>query len=325
MNIGLIIFLKLINIVYRYARRIYFMEQTVLQKIKNTNDLAFLEECLHNPDPHFRRCVAFNENLDERLQRKCSEDVAWEVRDGIAQNKNLCHLAGSLLVFDPNISVRKSLAENEHLNQCLYEILANDDEQEVRLRALRNKGASQLTLFRASFSLDPKERAAVCANESVHCRILRKLYDDPFLEVRRAIAGNKKCPRWILNEYINDPSFYVRYAVVLNPNATEDMLIELAEDEDSAVLDVFFNRAEISSDVLSILSRSNDFTVRCRSAEYTNLYLEDIIRLSEDDHYCVRLSIAQNPSTPYKVLVDMYNNEKEEFDIVLVCKARIGK
>jgi hypothetical protein len=189
--------------------------------------------------------------------------------------------------------ILNSALEGREENEPLLKVLAQNAPLDVGdLRYLIDKGyvydvaqnpvVSEGVLEKLAASPDPKLRAGAAAGKNISETAALTLAADKEPEVRRAVAKNGKLPPSKLLELSKDKDELTRFAVLDNPNLTPEALDALEPVYADASCD---NKAKI-------------YAGPCVSTA-------QLVYHKNNPDLCVRRGIAQNPSTPEEVLLEL--------------------
>jgi len=133
-----------------------------------------------------------------------SEDRAMRVK--AAQNRATPLAARDLLLKDPDVEVRRSLAHA----WCreLSAVFLEDVDEVVRCIGARGADASRLPALAEDPS--PSVRSNVANNPAVTAQLLERLARDEDGRVRADVAGSRRTPRRLLQMLTRDPETRVR-------------------------------------------------------------------------------------------------------------------
>ena len=95
-----------------------------------------------------------------------------------------------------------------------------------------------------------------------------------------------------------------------NPNTSEDVLRELAKDEDWNVRCSVAQNPSTPLDLLRNLAKDKDWTVREYVAANSNTSSDLLRDLAKDEDWWVREKVASNPKASSKILVMLFEYEK---------------
>ena len=174
----------------------------------------------------------------------------------------------------------KQVAANPNTSVETLSILANDDDEEVRLEVAQNLNTSA-------------EMLEILAND----------YD---ADVRRMVAENSKTPAEVLNILVNDEDYLVRLEVANNPNTAVNSLKILAFDYDAEVRWGVAKNPNTPVEVLKVLVNDD---VRFWDANDLNIPIEILKIFATDYDADIRKRVANNPSTPVEILNILANDE----------------
>jgi hypothetical protein len=141
---------------------------------------------------------------------------------------------------------------------------------------------------------------------------LGKVRDDFVKEVYDKVSKVK-----LSQEYFyalsDSPDWRLRAAVAKNPHTAQVTLEKLAMDKKDAVRKNVAENFSISEKLLKMLAKDKSASVRCAIAsnkEFRYAYDAQVL-LSEDKDAEVRTAVAKSPETREKILVTMYDKEKD--------------
>ena len=137
-----------------------------------------------------------------------------------------------------------------------------------------------------NMSYNEKEKLAT--NPNTPEDLLRELAKDTARTLQGDVARNLSTPEDVLRELAKNKVSSVRHSVAENPNTPEDVLREMAKNEDY---------------------RSDSIT-RAFVARNPNVPEDVLLVLATDVKFMVRLDVAHNTKSSVKVLVTLFEYEK---------------
>lgn len=156
----------------------------------------------------------------------------------------------TLLASDPDTLTRETVARNPKTPEGALMRLAQDDNEEVRVRAVEeflsrisrvteDAGASAVlakrlaTLLKNTRNLPDGEKIALASSRNVHPPQQRVLAEDPNSDVRACVAGNTETLPRVLASLAEDTEPSVRERVAGNENTPRRVLLHLSTTDDS--------------------------------------------------------------------------------------------
>ena len=113
-------------------------------------------------------------------------------------------------VFNPNESIRSTVASSPKTSQNYLEHLSKDKQSFVRIQVAANYNSPVHVLEQLAQDRDKLVRESVAQNPHVSPKILEYLAQDGIVEVRREVAANYNTPAHVLEKLARDPSLIVR-------------------------------------------------------------------------------------------------------------------
>jgi hypothetical protein len=157
-----------------------------------------------------------------------------------------------------NYAVFRSLAQNSNTPQERLEMMANEEEFDIRELVAGNPNASPKTIEKLSNAKEAGVRWCVARNPNTPVKILEQLATDEDSNVRFGVAHNPNTPVKILEQLATDEVWEVRWEVARNSNTSSKTLEQLATDENS--------------------------DVRCATAKNPNTPVKTLEQLATDSH-----------------------------------------
>lgn len=224
---------------------------------------------------------------NEKFQVALAENEDWEIRQELAQSKNLCQAAQDILAEDedsdvlaalvsnPTISkeTQLSLAQNENLSAEAFAQLAQSRDPDVLEALAENEEIDDeaLNLLAANPKANEDTLVQIASNENIDQDTQIKLANSHYVSVLQALIDNDEADwSW---EY-----------VAKNPNADEDILLALTDKDDDTKV-ALLTRKNLPESVQEELSRDSDWDIRAKLAAYSDL-CEEVLHSLVADH-CV--------------------------------------
>lgn len=172
-------------------------------------------------DRQVRERLADNPACTAGILGRLMDDAHWRVRWTAAQNPSPDPAVRETALRSPRPDVREALAQRRDLTLEMSTALAGDPHIDVRLQLVWSSLWQQIPM---GLALDPspRVRAEVAGSDRVTGTILRELAADKIAAVRAAAAGNPRTPRDVVMNLTRDRSTAVRWALaVLRPGDPE--------------------------------------------------------------------------------------------------------
>jgi hypothetical protein len=244
------------------------------------------------------------------------------------------------LAADPSVDVRRSIAENEHVDVETLAVLADDPETRVRFIAVTMANDRGLTLpapLVARLEADEASRhiraeartqasrLAAASTPTQPKPVTQPVPHDPELPLSPAHAG----------ALITSPDPAVRSRAAWDPRVPRDLALRLAEDPDDAVRLRLSLREDLTDEqrraiayivpagyhesppwikalegdtgALIRLARSPHVLIRRSVARFRHLPPQAVALLADDEDFFVKLTLCQNcADAPHELVIEMY-------------------
>jgi hypothetical protein len=169
------------------------------------------------------------------------------------------------------------MTELEEVEKLIVDIKANRlDHYELHAAARKNNPL--------------RVRLAVAHSRMAGAKTYARLADSWDTSVVDAVMSNSQIPKTVIKVLESDWS--LRNACYL-----------------------FAQQSADSINVLSVLSASTNTHIRTLVGSNPNVSIETVVKLSVDDEWLVRQSIANNPSTPRSIVADLVDDENAAVSI----------
>jgi hypothetical protein len=129
---------------------------------------------------------------------------------------------------------------------------------------------SYLALSRSD---DAQDRCMAASDKRCHLRVLRRLSFDNNPNVRECVAKHRKADLEILSRLSQD-IWFVRSAVALNARCPREIWMNIVNDEDLDVVYIIARAENCSEEILEVLSRHKNWSVRYRVANHRRCKVE---------------------------------------------------
>jgi leucine rich repeat (LRR) protein len=275
----------------------------------------------HDPDSQVRQSIALGwRRMPEEVRRSLLADPDPEVRCwALHREAPPADLAAALLadpltraaaasvvpdvtedlVADPDHRVREAVAGNPHLAPATVLRMADDPDEDVRVRIMLRRDLPDDVRARVVASVEIERYHAVDwwhETETLADRVAH--VDSPFVFCRRAVASWPDLPPDAVLRLAADDDFTVRMLLAENHQDTPgDVVAELIPLVGHARW-VLFKHPNLSAAALEGFAASDDVVFRRGAATSPNLPAEVAVRLADDPDYATRVAAAENPALP---------------------------
>ena len=237
----------------------------------------------------------------------------WEVRQAIALNQETPSDVIEQLREDEDDDVKNAVA-NRELSKEWRDL--DDDE---RLDKLKEDNLPTNILEILSKSSNWEIRKAVALHENTPEEVIQKLANDNDSDVQEAIQQRQLPNDWreldedekieklqeenvdpdILKTFANSSNWRIRTAVASNKNTPEDVLKQLAKDDDEDVQVAVLNR-QLPSDWRQL--DANEKLEKINSENVSEVVLIILAQLKGWNYVQIRAAVASHQNTPEDVL-----------------------
>ena len=237
----------------------------------------------------------------------------WEVRQAIALNQETPSDVIEQLREDEDDDVKNAVAYRELSKEW------RDLDDDERLDKLKEDNVPTNILEILSKNSNWEIRKAVALHENTPEEVIQKLANDDDSDVQEAIQQRQLPNDWrkldedekieklqeenvdpeILKTFANSSNWQIRTAVASNKNTPEDVLKQLAKDDDSDVQEAVLNRQ------LPVDWRQLDANEKLEKVNTENVSEEVLTILAQFkswNYLQIRAAVASNKNTPEDVL-----------------------
>ena len=130
-----------------------------------------------------------------------------------------------------------------------------------------------------------------------------RMAKSPHIGLKSEIAGDKNTPEEVLIELAKDEDSYIRRRVAYNSNTPPEALIAMSTNSDEYTRHYVARNPSTPPEVLIELAKDSDAYVRWGCALNTRTPPEALIAMAKDSDADVRHCVATNPSTPPETLI----------------------
>jgi len=258
----------------------------------------------------------------EHLPKENQLDEAWTMWEVYSEYpKRIAFKDGRLLAFSAG-NIRQLVqwwdSHDDSMNHIpTYYDGAEDDEE--FLKKFGKINLVQDGKFEEEFMDDPDDRVRqALASRTSNIEILKKLTKDKSWRVRCNIIGNKHVTEEILRDLAKDEDELVKDAVVKSLRSDAWALTTVILDERIDLV----KRARILGDALRTLRlhepairkiiENSDFFIKKRIAAIEETPPEILDKLSNDEDWRVRENVALNPNAPDAALKRLLQNDENQ-------------
>ena len=237
-------------------------------------------------------------DLSSEMSSFFAKDEDKEVRAAVARNHGTSAEVLTLLSRDEDERVRQNVALNPSAPPDVLSRFVSDKSSSIRLitAAAKNPNIPIEILNLLARNEDKEVRAAVAQSRGAPAEILTRLVNDEDEVVRSSVLSNPNTPIELLNLFASDPNRAARLNVAYNFNTPAKTLALLARDEDIDVKITVAKNPNTPLEALTLLARDKDKIVRSLVAVNPNIPLEVLTRLARDKNKKVRGHIDSNPT-----------------------------
>ena len=224
--------------------------------------------------------------------------------------EQLAHGANKKIFMKKTLEERQFLAESSATPISIFKQLATDKDRAIRLAVAKNSKTSPGALERLVSDRDVEIRRAVAENPATSVDLLEKLVagcedagkmgggytNQPVL---RAVNLNPSLPVWLLERLVSIENYeHLTTHTVDGPGVLEQLTGEKGR----------WLRSPVGAPPPELMTRleylasSDKWLLRLTVAENPSTPTQFLERLANDEHYRVRQAVARNPSTPGSVL-----------------------
>lgn len=213
-----------------------------------------------------------------------------------------------------NAKIRKSVAANISSPVDLLRDLSEDINKEVRINVATNPSNSLGVLKKLAQDENKEVRMAVTLNNITTNEMMLDMYDEVAdLLVYKGVMRDYM-PDDIVRKLIDDPRVDVRFGLALFSDASPKVLSLLSDDEDDKVREAVAVHKNL--DRATLLKLSNDPYINVRNGIAINsitplIVLADIASRSDNDPYLLA-DIVFNPNASQQLVDDITKNMDDE-------------
>ncbi len=273
--------------------------------------VSILEQLAKDTDETVRSVLVQNPNLSSNCLIELAENSTFNVQLTIARRTHPIPVE-VLLQFSlhENKMIRSEIAQNKNTPSDILAFLAEDKEQNVRIKALSNANIPSKVLSQALLNIYDREEI-----ESI-------------LRGQKNSRRDSLIPADILERLSKHPHDSIRYLVAAYPTASVKTLERLAFDKYNLVSKTVAENPSTPANILTELAKRNPVTTN--SGCYHSIAYKIAIRKDappEALEYIVRQSVVpviyialRNPNTPVNALEWLLDNQDNESILGLVAK-----
>jgi Leucine rich repeat variant len=271
-------------------------------------------------------CLVDHPSTPDDLIGSLVADGSWIVRQTTAGSSRLTFEQLEILAIDDDRDVRAAAASNPRLGLPIVRALQSDRDELVRTEATeaveRRKGESGALLTNDELRrrLDAGRAITVAAYPDLPLAMQGELAASMDWRVRHCLAANPTCAPSVLDSFTSDEDVDVRRQVARNPRAGHNTLKVMAADASSEIRAVITERIT-EAGVLKSLSTDDDSDVRRAVANNPSSPASAIRALAEDQSIDVRASVARRLKLPAALLLRLAADLADEVRTEVVRRA----
>ena len=205
------------------------------------------------------------------LLQGLNDEEAKEMKRMVSHSEEASENVLGFLAKDDDFMVRAAVAGNEKTPIPALRALADDDSLSVQIAVASNEKSPEDVL--SALTRSPYVRSTVAFNKGASEKILSSLFEDHWDngEVRMSLAKNVSTPKHILKQLAElRYSPFVQAAAALNPNIDPEVRVWVATRGDFDARMSLAYGEKTPPDVLEILSKDPDETIRKTVTENEN-------------------------------------------------------
>ena len=247
----------------------------------------------------------------------------WEVRQAIALNQETPSDVIEQLREDEDDDVKNAVAYRELSKEW------RDLDDDERLDKLKEDNVPTNILEILSKNSNWEIRKAVALHENTPEEVIQKLANDDDSDVQEAIQQRQLPNDWreldedekieklqeenvdpdILKTFANSSNWRIRTAVASNKNTPEDVLKQLAKDDDEDVQVAVLNR-QLPSDWRQL--DANEKLEKINSENVSEVVLIILAQLKGWNYVQIRAAVASHQNTPENVLKQLAKDNDDD-------------
>ncbi|MEV0096480.1 PE-PGRS family protein [Streptomyces sp. NPDC050738] len=290
---------------------------------------------LDDSDDHVRIEALLQHHLVHPLSRSAFE--AQELNNLAAKTCRLERGLAEHAARHEDLYLRRSLADNPHLDPDLVSLLAQDPDQGVRTTIASRPDITEELRAAIDFSFDPHTRYGPL-------RWVLALHDDPAAMrrlaasahplVRRSVARARRLPPDVVERLARDEDRVVQLFLAEScddapadmllrvwqwwtgsfsfpdrprghPNFPRHGLLRYADDPNPRMRQLALDDPQSTAELVERFSRDDNADVRYRASSDPRLSPASAVRLLDDPHDRIRHAAARHPLLPARVLVGL--------------------
>lgn len=298
-------------------------------------DAAARARLIADPAPAVRTAVTLTRHEEVPLTPEFFEAAQGDRH--LARHRRLERRLAVTLAADPAVDTRRALAGNPYLDPDLVEVLAEDEDDGVRLEVSLRPELTEERRAAVRVELDPHTmRRAVPWVTDLHedPAAMRRLAASAHLLVRSSVAMARRLPADVMARLARDEDRVVRLFLAERcDDAPADMLLDVwlwwngslstpdrpyghpnfpgrdlvrfADDPHPRLRQLALDDPDSTPELVERFSRDEDEEVRRRAATDPRLSAASAVRLLGDPDSGVRACAARHPRLPVPVLVGL--------------------
>ncbi|BDA69925.1 hypothetical protein CAL7716_040910 [Calothrix sp. PCC 7716] len=228
--------------------------------------------------------------------------------------------AATQIVQKGDQKAKLTAARNQTTPVQVLEQLAKDADENIKIAVIQNKNTPSNSLL--ELACNGSYNVQICLARSRHFisrDVFLELLQHSESQIRVEIAKNSNTPVDILTSLAQDNDRNVKVTALSNPNFPSTVLSQIMPQiQDEKEIEQILRgqsgtgkrNSHIPTDVLERLSQHPKDTIRYLVANYNIASATTLERLAVDKYELVRKNVAENPSTPANVLIEMARRDE---------------
>ncbi|RUT07848.1 hypothetical protein DSM106972_021080 [Dulcicalothrix desertica PCC 7102] len=270
--------------------------------------LSALEMMARCKDSNLGMIIAQRQDVTEQILLILAEHGTIAVRLYLAKyHKSYSSILETLaLAPEPNWSFRQQihykLAKNSSTPLEIIKNLLKENDKKVKLAIAARADLAIDLIIELALDYRLHMMNSLAQNTYISASVLRRLANHGTLRVRQMVARHPNTPQAVLVNAVSEPEL-CRF-VAANPSAGENLLYQLAQNNQHEVLEAIAANPSTPASVLKHIAetRAHDLLVAQHPNANREILQQVLWRLAMDERLSVRKYAAKHPHTPIDIL-----------------------
>lgn len=268
---------------------------------------ALLLTLANDDDEYVRKAVAKNKQTPPATLTQLSKDAVYDVCEGVADNP--ATLLATLLAMFERLDTLASQQDNEEE----YNSWDIEDDDDNTWQEQEDSAEDDVFYPHQALGL----MSHIAANPTIPLTQLQTWAKRNTIELCCGIARNPNASLSLLMSLLTKyQSSYdnsgLLYSIAANPIANNEILSLLSDSEESSIRTAIASHAQASPEVLALLAQDEDEDVRIEVVKNTQTPADTLLILSGDVNERVRWHVAAHSNTPDEALQQLANDEDDD-------------